>query len=171
MNGKASARARSALSISPRRSERTATYSPIAAASTASATETLATAAMRERSVIAGGPVSMACSRLSQRVAHAPDRVDQIPRSRFLELSAQVAHIHAQRVRAGAEVIAPHPVIDQAVREHLPGGERQLYEALPHLRPVARWVQAQLRECQGALLRLRVGPAQQRPQPRQPGGG
>ena len=53
---KAAARERSALSISPRRSERTATYRPIAAARTASATDRLATAAMRVRSVIGCAP-------------------------------------------------------------------------------------------------------------------
>ena len=90
---------RSALSTSPRRSERTAAYAPIAAASTASATHTLATAAMRVRSVIARMPaLDRSRSRLAQRVAHAAHRLDQLARARALQLAAQVAHVHAQRV-------------------------------------------------------------------------
>src|SRR5271166_568208 len=73
----AAARWLRARSISPRRSERTATYRPTAAASTASATDRLATAAIRVRSVTAGH----APSRLAQDVADAADRVDQLARA------------------------------------------------------------------------------------------
>ncbi len=90
----ARARARSALSISPRRSERTATYRPIADASTARPTDRPATAAMRVRSVTAGARRSW----LAQRVADAAHGVDQLARARVLELAAQVADVDAQRV-------------------------------------------------------------------------
>src|SRR5271167_4051421 len=156
------ARSFSARSSSPRRSERTATYRPIAAASTASATDRLATAAIRVRSVTA----DRARSRLPQHVAHAADRVDQLARARALELAPQVPHIHAHRVRGRPEVIAPHTVVDEAVREHVPGiqhqqleqlvlGSRQLDEVLADLRPVTRSVEPELGERQliGVALR------------------
>src|SRR5262249_39771704 len=64
-------------------------------------------------------PSADAGSRLAHHVAHAADRVDQFACPDLLQLPAQVAHVHPQRVRGRAEVIAPNAVVDHAMRQHL----------------------------------------------------
>src|SRR3954471_22268811 len=81
---------------------------------TATATATPAAAAMRVRSVTSA-------SLLPEDVAHAADGVDGRVRTGLLQLAAQVADIDAQRVRGRTEVVAPHALVDQRVREHAAG--------------------------------------------------
>src|SRR5439155_2870457 len=94
------------------------------------------------------------------------------------ELSPQIADVDAQRVRRGPEVVAPHAVVDQAVRKHtarvahqqleqLELGACELDELTAHSSSVTRAVERELSERQlvGVLL-LVLGAAQQRAQAR-----
>src|ERR1700755_2572047 len=73
---------------------------------------------------------SFAVLGLAQYVPDAADRADQRRRARVLELAPQITDVHAQRVGAGAEVIPPHAVVDQAVGEDAARIEHQQLEQL-----------------------------------------
>ena len=115
---------------------------------------------MRRRKLIAcpGG-------RDAQHVADAAHRVQQARLVADLGLAAQVADVDAERVRAGAEVIAPDVLEDRRARQHLAGvaqehleqqelgaGEREQPLAAPRL--VGARVQAQVLEDELAVAVL-----------------
>ena len=98
-----------------------------------------------------------------QNVAHAAHGVQQAWLAAGLGLAAQIAHVDAQRVRARAEVIAPHVLEDDRAGEHLLGvaqeqleqqelGAREVQRALPAPGLVGEPVQAQVLEAQRLLL-------------------
>src|SRR5436305_7723796 len=66
-------------------------------------------------------------SRLPHDVPHPADRMQEARLVALLGLAAQVAHVYAQRVGRGAEVVAPHVLEDLRAGEHLLGvAEEQL---------------------------------------------
>src|SRR5579872_3860943 len=56
---------------------------------------------------------------LPQGIADAADRLDQARLAPCLGLAAQIADVHVERVRAEAEVVAPHALKDDRSRQHL----------------------------------------------------
>src|SRR5579875_3830410 len=130
------------------------------ASTTAIATAAAETMAMRRRKLMS--MTARSCWG-TKDVADAAHGVQQPRLLADLGLAAQVAHVHAERVGARAEVIAPHALEDRRAREHLPRvaheqleqqelGARERERALPAPRLVRAQVQAQIREREHLVL-------------------
>src|SRR4051794_24465474 len=120
-------RSRSASSMFPRRTLRTATYTDADATAIATATAAAARIVSRARKLTGGRS-------LPQRVPDAAHGLDQPRLAAGLGLAPQVADVDLERVRRRPEVEAPHAFEDQRPRQHLPRVEQEELEQ-QELRP------------------------------------
>jgi hypothetical protein len=102
--------------------------------------------------------------------------VDEVRNAQIRELAAQVADVDAQSVRGWSEVVCPHTLVDQAVRQDPPRvehqeleqlvlGPRQLNHAFAHHCTVLVGIELEVAEAETFPAEVRFGASQESADP------